>query len=112
MSAIRHHWELEVHKKSVITSMTIFEESKRFPRDETYSLTDQIRRSSRAVAAAIAEAWRGRKYEAVFINKLNEAEREAAETQTWLEFAVKCRYLKPEQGRELHRACDEIIAML
>jgi four helix bundle protein len=112
MSAIRHHWELEVHKKSVATSMTIFQASKQFPRDETYSLTDQIRRSSRAVSAAIAEAWRGRKYEAVFVNKLNEAEREAAETQTWLEFAVKCGYLETEQGRELHRACDEIIAML
>jgi four helix bundle protein len=112
MKLIHHHWELEVHKKSVTTSMEIFQASKTFPKEETYSLTDQIRRSSRAVAAAIAEAWRGRKYEAVFVNKLNEAEREAAETQTWLEFAVKCGYLKAVQGRELHRACDEVIAML
>jgi four helix bundle protein len=112
MKLIHHHWELEVHKKSVAASMEIFQVSKAFPKDETYSLTDQIRRSSRAVPAAIAEAWRGRKYEAVFVNKLNEAEREAAETQTWLEFAVKCGYLEAEQGRELHRACDEILAML
>ena len=112
MNVIRHHWELQVHKKSVATSMTIFEYSKQFPRKETYSLTDQIRRSSRAVSAAVSEAWRGRKYEAVFVNKLNEAERETAETQTCLEYAVKCGYLKAEQGRELHRACDEVIAML
>jgi four helix bundle protein len=109
---IHHHWELEVHKKSVAASMEIFQASKTFPKEETYSLTDQIRRSSRAVPTAIAEAWRGRKYEAVFVNKLNEAEREAAETQTWLEFAVKCGYLKAEQGSELHRACDEVLAML
>src|ERR1041385_8958508 len=112
MKLIHHHWELEVHKKSVAASMETFQASKAFPREETYSLTDQIRRSSRAVSAAIAEAWRGRKYEAVFVNKLNEAEREAAETQTWLEFAVKCDYLKAEQGRELHLACDEVIALL
>ena len=112
MKLIHHHWELEVHKKSVAASMEIFWASKSFPKEETYSLTDQILRSSRAVSAAIAEAWRGRKCEAVFVNKLNEAEREAAETQTWLEYAVKCGYLKTEQGRNLHRACDEIIAML
>ena len=92
--------------------MEIFQVSRAFPKEETYSLTDQIRRSSRAVSAAIAEAGRGRKYEAVFVNNLNEAEREAAETQTWLDFGVKCGYLKAEHGRELHRACDEVIAML
>ena len=112
MKLIRHHWELDVHKKSVAASMEIFRASKNFPKEEIYSLTDQIRRSSRAVSAAISEAWRGRKYEAVFINKLNEAEREAAETQTWLEYSVKCNYLQPAQGRELHRACDEVIATL
>jgi four helix bundle protein len=112
MKLIHHHWELEVHKKAVAASMDIFAISKSFPKEETYSLTDQIRRSSRAVAAAVAEAWRARKYEAVFVNKLNEAEREAAETQTWLEFAVKCGYLKPDKGRDLHRSCDEVIAML
>ena len=112
MKLIQHHWELDVHKKSVATSMDIFHISKIFPKEEAYSLTDQIRRSSRAVSAAIAEAWRGRKYEAVFVNKLNEAEREAAETQTWLEYAVKCGYLEAKQGRNLHRSCDEVIAML
>lgn len=112
MKLLHHHWELEVHKKSAETSMEMFRASKAFPKEETYSLTDQIRCASRAVSAAIAEAWRGREYEAVFVNKLNEAEREAAETQTWLEYAVKCDYLDSSKGRELHRACDEVIAML
>jgi four helix bundle protein len=109
---VRHHWQLQVHKKSIEVSMAIFDASKLFPREETYSLTDQIRRSSRAVSAAVAEAWRARKYEAVFVNKLNEAEREAAETQTWLEYAFKCGYLNKDSARTLHRSCDEIIAML
>jgi four helix bundle protein len=77
-----------------------------------YSLNDQIRRASRAVSASIAEAWRGRKYEAVFVNKLNEAEREAAETQTWLEYAVKCDYLDRKEGARLFRASDRGIGKL
>ena len=109
---IRHHWELEVHKQSVAAAMTLFECSKSFPKEETYSLTDQVRRSSRAVASSLAEAWRGRKYEAVFVSKLNEAEREAAETQTWIEFAAKCGYLDRDIARTLHKAYDEILPML
>jgi four helix bundle protein len=85
MKLIKHHWELDVYKLSVETSMEIFRLSKKFPKEEIYSLTDQIRRSSRAVSAMTAEAWRRRKYEAAFVNKLNEAEEEAAETQTWIE---------------------------
>src|SRR5476651_244527 len=109
---IRHHWELDVYQLSVKTSMSIFEATKQFPKEETYSLTDQIRRSSRSVSSGIAEAWRRRKYEAVFVNKLNESEGEAAETQTWLEYAVKCGYLETETGRKLHKSCDSLIAML
>ncbi len=109
---ISHHWELEDHKRAVATAMALFESSKSFPKKETYSLTDQMRRSSRAVASALAEAWRGRKYEAVFVNKLNEAEREAAETQTWLEFAAKCGYLGLEEARQRHKDYDEVLAML
>jgi four helix bundle protein len=92
--------------------MAIFQLSKGFPKEETYSLTDQIRRSSRSVCANIAEAWRKRRYEAAFISKLNDAEGEATETQTWLEFSVKCEYLERERGLELYREYDEIIAML
>jgi len=109
---IRHHWQLDVYKLSVETAMTIFAVTKTFPADERYSLTDQVRRSSRAVSAAIAEAWRRRNYEAVFVNKLNEGEGEGAETQTWIEYAVKCGYLGRKQGRDLHKSCGRVIAML
>ena len=92
--------------------MRIFEISKKFPGEEIYSLTDQIRCSSRSVSANLAEAWRRRKYEKVFVNKLNESEGEAAETQVWLEFAVKCKYLDREIGKELHGLYDKIIGKL
>lgn len=75
-------------------------------------MTDQIRRSSRSVCANIAEAWRKRRYEAAFIAKLSDAEGEAAETQTWLEFSVRCEYMEKEIGRELFKEYDEIISML
>lgn len=92
--------------------MEIFEASKTFPKEEMYSLTDQMRRSSRAVSSALGEAWRRRRYENVFLNKLNECEGEAGETQVWLEFAVKCGYLAASRGRELHRAYDQILGKL
>jgi four helix bundle protein len=109
---IRYHWELDVYKLSVEAAMAIFDASKKFPPEERYSLTDQIRRSSRSVSAQIAEAWRRRKYEAVFVNKLNEAEGEGAETQTWLEYAVRCDYLPAATGRELHKLYDRILGKL
>ncbi len=92
--------------------MSVFEKTRSFPREETFSLTDQIRRSSRSVCANISEAWRKRRYEAAFISKLSDAETEAAETQVWLEFAVKCGYLKREEGRLLYHAYDEILSTL
>ncbi len=92
--------------------MSVFEHSKRFPREEVYSLTDQVRRSSRSVAANITEAWRKRRYQAAFISKLSDAETEAAETQTWLQFAAGCGYLDETQTAALHREYDEIISML
>src|SRR6185312_1215145 len=109
---IRYHWELDVYKLSIQAAMAVFESTKAFPREETYSLTDQIRRSSRSVSGQIAEAWRRRKYENVFVNKLNEAEGEAAETQVWLEYAVRCEYITPKEGRALHRAYDNILGKL
>lgn len=90
-------------------AMRIFELSKSFPAEERYSLTDQIRRSSRSVCANLTEAWRKRRYEGAFLNKLSDAETEAAETQTWLEFAVKCGYLTAEIGRELYQTYDQIL---
>lgn len=112
MGKIVRHQDLDVYKKAFAAAMRIFELSKSFPKEETYSLTDQIRRSSRSVCANIAEAWRKRRYEAAFIAKLNDAEGESAETQTWLEFAVRCEYMEKETGRELFKEYDEIISML
>ena len=112
MKLIRNHYELQVYQLAVSLAMEVFELSKIFPKEETYSLTDQIRRSSRSVAAIIAEGWRRRKYEAAFVNKLNESEGEAAETQTWLEFAVKSGYLKREPALELHHRYDHLLGKL
>jgi len=92
--------------------MEIFELTKVFPKEETYSLTDQVRRSSRSVCSNLAEAWRKRRYEAAFVSKLNDAEGEAAETQTWLEFSVRCKYLERAIGLRLFKVYDEIISML
>lgn len=92
--------------------MRIFEISKAFPKEETYSLTDQVRRSSRSVPANIAEAWRKRRYKAAFVSKLNDAEGESAETQTWLEVAVRCNYLLRDVAKDLYREYDEIISIL
>ena len=111
-AAIQFHWQLDAYRLSVEAAMRIFEATKTFPVEERYSLTDQIRRSSRSVSAQIAEGWRRRKYEAAFLNKLNEAEGEAAETQTWIEYAVKCAYLKRPDGEEFHRQYDHIIGKL
>ena len=109
---ITRHQDLDVYRKAFDAAMQIFETSQSFPKEEIYSLTDQIRRSSRSVCANFSEAWRKRRYEAAFVSKLNDAEAEAAETQTWLEFAVRCNYLTPEIGRALFKAYDEIISML
>lgn len=106
------HQDLDVYRKAFEAAMQIFEISKQFPKEEIYSLTDQIRRSSRSVCANLAEAWRKRRYVAAFISKLNDSEGEAAETQTWLEFAVRCNYMDAETGRELFKTYDEIISML
>ena len=92
--------------------MEIYELSKGFPREETYSLTDQIRRSSRSVSANVAEAWRKRRYAAALISKLNDAEGEVAETETWLEYAVRCNYTNRNEARRLFLEYEEIISML
>jgi four helix bundle protein len=89
MGAIRSHYELDVYRVAFDAAMDVFQVSKAFPKEETYSLTDQILRSSRSVCANIAEVWRKRRYEAAFISNLSDADAEAAETQVWLEFAVK-----------------------
>ncbi|EKQ67886.1 S23 ribosomal protein [Leptolyngbyaceae cyanobacterium JSC-12] len=92
---IQNHEDWEVYQIAFEAAMQIFELSKKFPIEERYSLTDQIRRSSRSVCANLAEAWRKRLYKAAFVAKLNDSAAEAAETQTWLKFAVQCNYLHP-----------------
>jgi four helix bundle protein len=106
---ITSHQDLEVYRRAFDTAMQIFEASKKFPREETYSLTDQIRRSSRSVCANLAEAWRKRRYEAAFVAKLSDVEAEAAETQTWLQFAVSCEYLAPDAGKALENVYEKIL---
>jgi four helix bundle protein len=106
------HQDLDVYKKAFDLAMEVFDVSKCFPKEETYSLTDQVRRSSRSVCSNLAEAWRKRRYKAAFISKLCDCEGEAAETQTWIEFAVRCGYVERERAKELFLKCDEVLAML
>lgn len=111
-TSIKTHEDLIIYQKAFDVAMKIFELSKKFPQEERYSLTDQIRRSSRSVCANLAEAWRKRRYKASFIAKLNDCEAEAAETQVWLKFAVKCEYISTEQGRELYSTYNQILSGL
>ena len=106
------HEDLDVHRLAFTAAMRIFEISRDFPREELYSLTDQIRRSSRSVCSNIAEAWRKRRYSASFVSKLSDAEAEAAETQTWLRFSMECTYLDEITASELHAVYDNIIGKL
>jgi four helix bundle protein len=92
--------------------MRVFDLTKTFPAEERYSLTDQMRRSSRSVCANLAEAWRKRRYEAAFISKLGDSEAEAAETQTWIQFSVECGYLPRGEAAVLYAEYDSIIGML
>lgn len=109
---ITRHTELKVYQRAFEAAMMIFQLSKTFPKEEVYSLTDQMRRSSRSVCANLAEAWRKRRYPAAFVSKLNDVEAEAAETQTWLQFAVKCEYIDAGQAKPLYQEYDEIQAIL
>lgn len=109
---IRSHEELEVYRMAFRAAMRIFGLSKCSPVEERYSLTDQIRKASRSVCANISEAWRKRRYVAAFQSKLNDAEGEAAETQTWLRFAVTCGYLPAADGDNLRSTYDDIMGKL
>lgn len=106
------HEDLEVYQVAFTAAIEIFELSKTFPADERYSLTDQIRRSSRSVCANLAEAWRKRRYKAAFIAKLSDSEAEAAEVQVWLQFAVQCGYLSEEKGQELSELYNQVLGSL
>ena len=109
---IRHFRDLEVYQRSFALAVDIFQISKKFPSEERYSLTDQIRRSSRSVCSNLAEAWRKRRYVVVFKNKLTDVMQEASETQSWLEICFACGYIDEEQFKKLDSEYEEIISML
>lgn len=112
MGNIRSYRELRVYKAAMDAAMKIFELSKRFPSEEKYSLTDQMRRSSRSVCSNIGEAWRKRRYPAHFVSKLSDSESEAEETRVWIEVAYRCKYLSKEEAINLDRTYDGILAQL
>jgi len=104
--------DLKVYQLSYRLAMEIYSATKTFPREEQYSLTDQIRRSSRSVATNIAEGYRKRQYPSMFLSKVADADSEATETQIWLDFAMDCGYLSKEQHARLIRAYEEVGRML
>lgn len=112
MELIKSHRELKVYQKAFRSAMEIYQLTKVFPKEETYSLIDQIRRSSRSVNSNIAEAFRRRQYPKSFCSKLSESEAEAAETQNWLDFSLACQYLSSENHHILDDEYDNIIGML
>ena len=109
---IRHFRDLEVYQNALAAGLRVYQLSKKFPPEEKYSLTDQIRRSSRSVCANIAEAWRKRRYEAAFVSKLSDAEGEAAETQVHLEFAIHHHYISSDEFLSVDDAYEKICAQL
>ena len=109
---IRSHQDLDVYKLAFNLAMEIFQLSKSFPKEETYSLIDQIRRSSRSVAANLAEAFRKRKYPKHFVSKLSDCEAEAAETQTWLQFSWKCEYIDMDTYVRLNKEYNHVLGKL
>tara|TARA_R110002012_G_scaffold148441_2_gene307256 strand:+ start:4967 stop:5347 length:381 start_codon:yes stop_codon:yes gene_type:complete len=100
--------DLLAYKKSVDAAMNIFEISKAFPKEEIYSLTDQIRRSFRSVSANIAESYRKRIYPKLYTSKLTDSDAENSETQVWLEYAWRCKYLSDELYNKLIQDSEEI----
>lgn len=109
MSSFR---DLIVYKKAFSLSMEIFFLTKTFPKEETYSLVDQIRRSSRSVFASIAESYKKRKYPNHFISKLTDADMENGETQAWLDASLACSYITQEKYTELNQLSEEVTRLL
>lgn len=112
IAKIKNVRDLDVYRVAFEAAMEIFQITKGFPQEEKYSLIDQIRRSSRSVCSNLAEAWRKRRYKAVFKNKLTDAMQEASETQTWLDFCFACNYIDQNKFNELDQKYEHILAML
>lgn len=112
MNRIKTHQDLNVYQLSFKAGMEVFQLTKKFPAEEKFSLTDQIRRSSRSVSGNIAEAWRKRRYPKSFIAKLSDSEGEAAETQVWLDYALACQYINENIHQSIYDQYDHIISMI
>jgi four helix bundle protein len=112
MNIAKHFRDLEVYQGAMEIVMSVSKLTKKFPGDEKYVLSDQIRRSSRSVCANLAEAWRKRRYLAAFVSKLNDAETEAAETQVHLEVALRHRYITWEIFENLDDDCDKVLGQI
>lgn len=112
MQNIRSYKELRVYQAAIEAAMRIFEITKRFPPEERFSMTDQMRRASRSVCSNIGEAWRKRRYPAHFVSKLSDSEGEAEETRVWLDLALRCKYISEEEAIELDHAYDGVLAQL
>jgi four helix bundle protein len=108
----KSHRELIVYQKSRALAREVFEMTRSFPKEETYSLTDQVRRSSRSVGAQIAEAWAKRAYEKHFVSKLTDSDGEQHETQHWIETAEDCGYISHEKSAQLVEKCREVGRLL
>ena len=112
MAYISSYKELRVYQAAMDAAMLIFNIAKRFPTEERYSLTDQIRRASRSVCSNIGESWRKRRYRAAFISKLSDSETEAEETRVWVEFSWRCGYISKSEAEDLDARYDHILAQL
>ncbi len=112
MRAVKSYRDLRVYRSAFDVAMEIFEITRGFPPEERYSLSDQIRRSSRSVCQSIGESWRKRRYPKHFVSKLSDAETEAEETRVWLEFALACDYISQQQFDRLDDRYDHIISQL
>jgi len=109
---IASYRDLRVYMNAMDVAMEIFELTKGFPPEEKYSMVDQMRRSSRSVCTNLAEAWRKRRYKAAFIAKMSDAESEACETQVWIEFAIRCKYLDASRAQKLSDTYDQVMGQL
>ena len=112
MERIKRHKDLRVYQAAIDAAMRIFEITKRFPVEERYSMTDQMRRASRSVCSNIGEAWRKRRYPAHFKSKLSDSEGEAEETRVWLDLAFRCKYITEAEALDLDQTYDGILGQL
>ena len=112
MAQINSFRDLILYQKAYVVSMEIFFLTKKYPKEEKYSLTDQIRRSSRSVCANVAESWAKRRYKKVFVNKLTDSLGEEFETETWLKYSLDCGYINKTEYKNLIKKYEEVRKML